>query len=139
MVSQLDLQSGHICRSNHKTDNSWPVATKFMSMGATGVRRPQQIVMALDHAIQSTSEANLKKYAQIEAFAKHHGLAFYPAGRGIGHQIMVEEGYAWPGTMAVASDSHSNHYGAVGCLGTPVVRTDAASIWVRSFPGSFWR
>jgi homoaconitate hydratase len=54
---------------------------------------------------------------------------FYPAGRGIGHQIMVEEGYAWPGTLVVASDSHSNMYGGIGCLGTPVVRTDAASIW----------
>jgi homoaconitate hydratase len=42
---------------------------------------------------------------------------------------MCEEGYCWPGTMAVASDSHSNHYGALSCLGTPVVRTDAASIW----------
>jgi homoaconitate hydratase len=42
---------------------------------------------------------------------------------------MVEEGYAWPGTLCVASDSHSPHYGGVGCLGTAVVRTDAASIW----------
>ena len=42
---------------------------------------------------------------------------------------MVEEGYAWPGTLAVASDSHTNMYGGIGCLGTPVVRTDAASIW----------
>ncbi|MCH7940076.1 MAG: homoaconitase, partial [Candidatus Marinimicrobia bacterium] len=54
---------------------------------------------------------------------------FYPAGRGIGHQIMCEEGYAWPGTMVVASDSHSNMYGGLGCLGTPIVRTDAAAIW----------
>jgi homoaconitate hydratase len=45
---------------------------------------------------------------------------------------MVEEGYAWPGTMVVASDSHSNHYNGVGCLGTPVVRTDAASILATS-------
>lgn len=42
---------------------------------------------------------------------------------------MVEQGYAWPGTVAVASDSHSNMYGGIACLGTPVVRTDAASIW----------
>ncbi|MBU0520280.1 homoaconitase, partial [bacterium] len=43
--------------------------------------------------------------------------------------IMVEEGYAWPGSLVVASDSHSNMYGGVGCLGTPIVRTDAAAIW----------
>jgi homoaconitate hydratase len=42
---------------------------------------------------------------------------------------MVEQGYVVPGALVVASDSHSNLYGAVGALGTPVVRTDAASIW----------
>ena len=110
-------------------DNSWPVATKFMSIGASKLHDPSRVVMTLDHDVQNKSEKNLKKYGQIESFAKEQGVDFYPAGRGIGHQIMVEEGYAWPGTMAVASDSHSNMYGGVGCLGTPVVRTDAASIW----------
>ena len=110
-------------------DNSWPVATKFMSIGASKLHNPRQIVMTLDHDVQNKSESNLKKYRLIEEFAKKQGVDFYPAGRGIGHQIMVEEGYAWPGTLAVASDSHSNMYGGVGCLGTPVVRTDAASIW----------
>lgn len=110
-------------------DNSWPVALKFMSIGASKLQDPKQIVMTLDHDVQNKSEKNLLKYQQIEQFAKTHEVDFYPAGRGIGHQIMVEEGYAWPGTLVVASDSHSNMYGGVGCLGTPVVRTDAASIW----------
>ena len=110
-------------------DNSWPVALKFMSMGATRIHDKKQIVMTLDHDVQNKSESNLRKYRQIGEFAQNQGVDFYPAGRGIGHQIMVEEGYAWPGTMAVASDSHSNMYGGVGCLGTAVVRTDAASIW----------
>ena len=118
--------SPHHCMTH---DNSWPVATKFMSIGASKIHDPHQIVMTLDHDVQNKSEKNLKKYSQIETFAKEQGVDFYPAGRGIGHQIMVEEGYAWPGTMAVASDSHSNMYGGVACLGTPVVRTDAASIW----------
>ena len=102
-----------------------------MAMGATRINRPEQLVIALDHDISNVSESNLRKYQQIQAFAEQHSLFFSGAGSGIGHQIMVEEGFAWPGTMAVASDSHSGHYGAVGCLGTPVVRTDAASIWVR--------
>ncbi|KAG7289191.1 mitochondrial Homoaconitase [Staphylotrichum longicolle] len=116
----------HHCMTH---DNSWPVATKFMSIGASKIHDNKQIVMTLDHDVQNKSEANLKKYRLIEEFANKHGVVFYPAGRGIGHQIMVEEGYAWPGTVTVASDSHSNMYGGVGCLGTPMVRTDAASIW----------
>ncbi|KAM0328759.1 hypothetical protein ACHAQA_005172 [Verticillium albo-atrum] len=113
-------------------DNSWPIASKFMSIGASKVHNNRQPVMTLDHDIQNTSEQNLKKYRQIEEFAKTHGIDFYPAGHGIGHQVMIEEGYAWPGTLTVASDSHSNMYGGVGCLGTPVVRTDAASILATS-------
>jgi homoaconitate hydratase len=127
------LRSGdYVTLQPHKCmthDNSWPVALKFMSIGATRIHDPNQIVMTLDHDVQNKTEKNLKKYTQIEEFAKKQDVVFYPAGRGIGHQIMVEEGYAWPGTLAVASDSHSNMYGGIGCLGTPVVRTDAASIW----------
>ncbi|EPY49698.1 homoaconitate hydratase Lys2 [Schizosaccharomyces cryophilus OY26] len=110
-------------------DNSWPVALKFMGIGAERVFDNRQVVCTLDHDVQNMSEANQRKYRNIEAFAKGQGIDFYPAGRGIGHQIMVEQGYAMPGSLAVASDSHSNTYGGVGCLGTPIVRTDAAAIW----------
>ena len=118
--------SPHHCMTH---DNSWPTALKFMSIGASKIHDPKQIVMTLDHDVQNKSEKNLQKYRQIEGFARTQGVDFYPAGRGIGHQIMIEEGYAFPGTMTVASDSHSNMYGGVGCLGTPMVRTDAAAIW----------
>jgi homoaconitate hydratase len=110
-------------------DNTGAVIPKFRAIGATKVADPRQMVFALDHNVQDTGEANLKKYSGIETFAMEMGIDYYPAGRGIGHQIMCEEGYAWPGTMVVASDSHSNMYGGLGCLGTPVVRTDAAAVW----------
>jgi homoaconitate hydratase len=110
-------------------DNTGAVIPKFKSIGATKLFNPRQIVNTLDHNVQDKTEKNLEKYKKIEEFAKSMGADFYPAGRGIGHQIMCEEGYAWPGTMVVASDSHSNMYGGLGCLGTPIVRTDAAAIW----------
>lgn len=110
-------------------DNTGAVIPKFKSIGATKLFNPRQVVHTLDHNVQDTSEKNLEKYKKIEQFSKSMGADFYPAGRGIGHQIMCEEGYAWPGTMVVASDSHSNIYGGLGCLGTPIVRTDAAAIW----------
>ena len=110
-------------------DNTGAVIPKFKSIGATKLFNPRQVVHTLDHDIQNKSEKNLEKYRKIEEFSKAMGADFYAAGRGIGHQIMCEEGYAFPGTMAVASDSHSNMYGGLGCLGTPIVRTDAAAIW----------
>jgi homoaconitate hydratase len=96
---------------------------------AARIHDPRQPVFAIDHDIQNVTPENLGKYAKIEAFAREHGVDFYPAGTGISHQVMVQEGYVTPGSMVVGSDSHSNLYGAMCCLGTPVVRTDAASIW----------
>ncbi|WWD08996.1 homoaconitase, mitochondrial [Kwoniella europaea PYCC6329] len=116
-------------------DNTGPVISKFLSLSCSKLDNPRQPVFTLDHDVQNKSETNQNKYKKIEAFAKQHNVDFYPAGRGIGHQIIVEEGYAWPGKMVVASDSHSNHYGGVGCLGTAIVRTDAAGIWAT---GKFW-
>jgi homoaconitate hydratase len=110
-------------------DNTGAVIPKFKQIGATAVADPAQPVFAIDHDIQNTSPENLAKYAKIEAFAHEHGIDFYPPGTGISHQVMVEQGYVVPGSLVVASDSHSNLYGAMAALGTPVVRTDAASIW----------
>ncbi len=116
-------------------DNTAAVMKKFVSIGASKIHDPKQPVFTLDHDIQNTSETNLAKYRDIEVFAKEQGVDFYPAGAGIGHQIMVAMGYVVPGSLVVASDSHSNMYGALGALGTPVVRTDAAAIWAT---GEFW-
>src|ERR1700736_3534976 len=110
-------------------DNTGAVIPKFKQIGATKIADSAQPVFAIDHNIQNTTPKNLEKYAKIEAFAADHGIDFYPAGTGISHQVMVEQGYVAPGALVVASDSHSNLYGAMAALGTPVVRTDAASIW----------
>ena len=116
-------------------DNTSAVMNKFKTIGAETVLDPRQLVFALDHDIQNQDEVNLRKYRSIEAFAKRHGVDFYPAGSGIGHQLMVERGYVVPGSFVVASDSHSNMYGALGAVGTPIVRTDAAAVWAT---GEFW-
>src|SRR5579863_5278969 len=116
-------------------DNTSAVMSKFKAIGAKKISNPKQLVFALDHDIQNHDEANLKKYRSIETFACEHGIDFYSASSGIGHQIMVERGYVVPGSFVVASDSHSNMYGALGATGTPIVRTDAAAVWAT---GEFW-
>ncbi len=142
--SAVDLEEDQLVRSGDYLnvrpsfvmthDNTGAIIPKFRAIAHSlgnglKVTDPGQVVFALDHNIQDRSRKTVTKYERIHAFAREMGVDFYPAGRGIGHQIMCEEGYVWPATMVVASDSHSNMYGAFGCLGTPVVRTDAASIW----------
>lgn len=121
-------------------DNTGAVIPKFREIFKSAglpprIHDPHQPVFAIDHDIQNTTPENLGKYAKIEAFARENGVDFYPAGTGISHQVMVEQGYVRPGSMVVGSDSHSNLYGALACLGTPVVRTDAASLWAT---GTTW-
>ena len=89
-------------------DNTGAVIPKFKSIGATKIYDPSQPMFALDHDVQNESPENLAKYGAIEAFARQHGISFFPSKSGIGHQLMVEEGFVLPGTFVVGSDSHSN-------------------------------
>ncbi len=135
----VDLEPGHEVRAGDMVtvrpfhvmthDNTGAVIPKFREIGAASMADPAQPVFTLDHNVQDTSDANLAKYRAIEAFAEEYGVVFHPAGAGIGHQLMIENGFVHPGSLVVASDSHSNMYGALSALGTPVVRTDAAALW----------
>ncbi len=127
----LSLRPDHVMTH----DNTSAVMKKFKALGTARVHDRVQPVFTADHDIQNKDESNLAKYRAMEAFSREHDIDFYLPGRGIGHQIMVEQGYVLPGTLVVASDSHSNMYGALGAIGTPVVRTDAACIWAT---GEFW-
>ena len=135
----LPLRAGDflVIRPRHVMthDNTAPVMKKFRAIGAPRIKDPKQPVFILDHDIQNTSQENQAKYRLIEAFAREQGVDFYPAGSGIGHQVMVEQQYVVPGSFVVGSDSHSNMYGGMGAVGTPVVRTDAAAIWATT---TFW-
>ena len=81
-------------------DNTGAVIPKFKQIGATKIADPAQPVFAIDHDIQNVTPKNLEKYAKIEAFAREHGIDFYPAGTGISHQVMVEQGYVVPGAWS---------------------------------------
>jgi len=121
-------------------DNTGAIIPKFEGLFAGSTRQPaildpSQPVFALDHNIQDLTPENLGKYARIRAFAGRHGVVCYGAGTGIGHQLMLERGHVTPGSVCAASDSHANAYGALGALGVPIVRTDAAVAWAT---GEFW-
>lgn len=68
-------------------ENTRAVMSKWLGCGAKKVFSPSQLVFTLDHDVQSSSPAYLKKVKEIAAFAAEHGIMAYPKGRGIGHQV----------------------------------------------------
>lgn len=103
-------------------DMTFPKQLKtIQDIGVARPVAPEKIVLVVDHEVPAHSphtarvRADLKR--NLEALGIEH---FYDAGRGIGHQLVVEEGFVLPGGMVIGADTHANMCGAVGALSVPV-------------------
>ncbi|MBN1553021.1 3-isopropylmalate dehydratase large subunit [bacterium] len=86
-------------------------------------------VIVLDHVIPASSDKTAKGHHSVRKFVQKYGIRnFFDIGRGICHQVVLEEGLALPGQVVVGSDSHTCSYGAVGCFSTGIDRTEAAAL-----------
>ena len=87
---------------------------------------PEKVSLAFDHVAPpaNVNVANAQKKGR--EWARKTGVNFFEIGRGICHQVLIEEGIARPGMLIVGSDSHSTTYGAVGAFGTGMGATDIA-------------
>jgi D-alanyl-D-alanine dipeptidase len=102
----LSIRPAHVMTH----DNTAAVIPKFRPWAPRASRTHASRLRARSRHPEHLPD-NLGKYAKIRLSPKSRASTFYPAGRGIGHQVMVEEGYVLPGTFVVGSDSHSNLYG----------------------------
>ncbi len=93
------------------------------------VKNPAQLVMVLDHVAPAATVGTANSQNLVRRFAAEQGIRLYDVGRGICHQLLVEDGIAAPGRLIVGADSHSTSYGAAGAFGTGMGSTDVALIW----------
>lgn len=117
-------------------DNSAAISDKFKSMGIKKVHDPKQIVIILDHCIPPADEKYAKNHQKIRHFVEDQGLPnFYDINEGICHQVLPEQGFAYPGALILGSDSHTTTYGAFGAFSAGIGRSEAAAIWAT---GEMW-
>lgn len=90
---------------------------------------PEQLVIVFDHVAPASTVGVADNQNRVRRFARQHGIRLYEVGRGICHQVLVEEGLAAPGRIVIGSDSHSTSYGAVGAFGAGMGSTDIALAW----------
>lgn len=98
-------------------------------------RHPERVSVVIDHVAPAANVEVAKAQQEIRAWGRAHGCRVFDVGRGICHQVLVEEGLARPGGLVLGSDSHSTTYGAVACFGTGMGATDIA---LAAASGSTW-
>jgi methanogen homoaconitase large subunit len=94
-------------------------------LGATP-RYPERVSIVIDHVAPAANLEVAKAQKEIREWGRRHGIRVFDVGRGVCHQVLIEEGLAQPGWIVVGSDSHSTTYGAVGAFGTGMGATDIA-------------
>lgn len=101
-----------------------------------GVARPDMHVIVLDHVIPAATEKTAINHQKAREYVKAFNIKhFYDVGKGVCHQVLVENCLAMPGRILVGSDSHTCSYGAVGSFGTGIDRTEAAALLLT---GKMW-
>jgi 3-isopropylmalate/(R)-2-methylmalate dehydratase large subunit len=115
-----------------------PITFKlFEQLGAEKIWDMERVVVVLDHfvpghTVKDAMQLKLSRDAANKFNIKH----FYDIGHhGIAHQVMVENGFVLPGTVALGTDSHTTTYGALGAFSCGVSTSEAAVIMAT---GKMW-
>lgn len=88
---------------------------------------PDRIAVIIDHVAPAASVATADAQVRVRQWVREQGIRrFYDVGRGVCHQVMIEEGLVSPGLIAFGTDSHATSYGAVGAMGIGVGSRDMA-------------
>ena len=110
-------------------DSIAPSVTRILSedLGCERVFDPQRVAVVIDHVAPAANIQTAQAQRALRAWVREQGIThWFETGRGIAHQVLIEEGLAQPGTLLVGSDSHSTAYGAVAAFGTGMGATDIA-------------
>jgi methanogen homoaconitase large subunit len=112
-------------------DSLSPAIIKILKeeLGRSTVKNPEQLVIVFDHVSPASTVGTANSQNLVRRFTEEQDIRLFDTGRGICHQVLVEEKIAGPGKIVLGADSHSTSYGAVGALGSGMGSTDIALIW----------
>ncbi|HEY1017314.1 MAG TPA: 3-isopropylmalate dehydratase large subunit [Herpetosiphonaceae bacterium] len=96
-------------------------------LGAERVWDRERVAVVIDHVAPAATVRQAEQQQQVRRWVAAQNIRhLFDVGRGISHQVLIEEGLVTPGMLVVGSDSHSTGYGAVAAFGTGMGTTDIA-------------
>ncbi len=140
LKSRTDARAGDIVEADVDhvmvNDVTGPLAfQEFEALECEPVR--EKIVLVPDHFVPNKDVASAKQAKEMRDFAKRWGIKnYFEVGRGgVCHQVMLDNGFAYPGALVVGADSHTCTYGGVNAFATGVGSSEAAAVFAT---GQLW-
>lgn len=96
----------------------------FWEMNGKKVWDKDRLAFVFDHYAPAPTIATAEIHKKMREFAQEQQLTYhFDVNKGVCHQVMMERGVICPGDIIVATDSHTTTHGAMGAMGTGVVRS----------------
>jgi 3-isopropylmalate/(R)-2-methylmalate dehydratase large subunit len=90
------------------------------------LKEPKKYAMFIDHSSPSPNMGVSKVHSTMREFSKKNKNLIFDVGCGISHQLVIEEGFAYPGALILGADSHTSTAGALGAAAFGMGSTDLA-------------
>lgn len=108
----------------------------FREMNGKKVWDKDKLAFVFDHYAPASTIKSAQIHKEMREFARENDLTYhFDVNAGVCHQVMPEAGLIYPGSIIVATDSHTTTHGAFGAMGTGVGATDMATIMIS---GELW-
>ena len=105
------------------------VIESFYQLGGKQVKFPDRTTFVFDHYSPAPTIKAADNHKHMREFCRQMGIeALFDIGRGVCHQVLIENGFVSPGSLVVETDSHTTTMGALGAFGTGVGATDMSLI-----------
>jgi 3-isopropylmalate/(R)-2-methylmalate dehydratase large subunit len=86
---------------------------------------PERVFFIVDHDSPPCSPKSSEGVQIMRDFSREQELKFYKPGDGIEHVVLMEDGYIAPGSIVIATDSHTCTNGALNALSFGIGTTEA--------------
>jgi 3-isopropylmalate/(R)-2-methylmalate dehydratase large subunit len=90
------------------------------------LKEPKKYAMFIDHSSPSPNIGVSKVHSVMREFSRRNKNLIFDVGCGISHQLVIEEGFAYPGALILGADSHTSTAGALGAAAFGMGSTDLA-------------
>jgi 3-isopropylmalate/(R)-2-methylmalate dehydratase large subunit len=129
LTCQVDVAACH--------DMFFTVAGQVDFERVTRLADPDKCVVLLDHAVPAPTAKDAHGAVKARAFVKKHGIKhFYDVGEhAVIHQLLVEKGFAAPGRLIAAGDSHTCAAGAMNAAARGFGPAEMMYVWCK---GETW-